>query len=310
MTMSPEELREAVRSTALECGAVKVGFARCEPVEDDAWSAYERFVGEGRHGAMGYMANHMEIRRDPALLLEGAEAQAIVVCAFPYFTAGEEPETDARFALYARGKDYHHVLKSRLSAVTALLESAGYASRVCVDSAPLMERYWAVKAGVGFRGVNSQLIVDGAGSYVFLGSIVTSAPLEPDAPCTERCKGCGMCVKACPTGAIGADGSFDARKCLSYLTIEYRGELPDRLPLGKRVYGCDSCQLCCPHNVDAKPTSIDEFHPDEEIVALTRAQIASLTRPEFAALFARSAVKRLRLDGLKRNAAYGARKVD
>lgn len=296
-----------LRDIILRAGALKVGFARCAPVAPDAHESYLRFISEGRHGAMGYMANHLEIRRNPALLLEDGSARTIVMCAFPYFTPSPQAQStpcDARFAMYARGDDYHTVIRARLAEAVDYLAICGHTSRVCVDSAPLRERYWAVQAGIGFIGVNSQLIVPGAGSYIFLAGIVTSADLPPDTPCGDSCLQCGRCVRACPTGAIAPDGSFDARRCLSYLTIEYRGQLPEGLPLGNRVYGCDTCQMCCPHNSSPAPTSIHEFRPDPAIAALTRPQIAAMTRPQFKALFARSAVKRLRLEGLRRNALH------
>ncbi len=299
------EMKCVISEIAMQAGACAVGFAIAEEVGKEAHERYLRFVSEGRHGAMGYLANHTDIRRDPRKLLETAEARSLIVCAFPYFTPEDPLPNDARFAVYARGSDYHVVLRERLAPIVGLLEEQGYVGRICIDSAPLRERYWAVQAGVGFIGFNSQLIVPGVGSYVFLATIVTDAALEPDESCRLGCVGCGQCVERCPGGAIGADGSFDARKCLSYLTIEYRGELPDELRLGDCIYGCDACQECCPHNREAKVTGIGEFMPREAIKELTRERILAMTRPEFAEVFSGSAVKRIRLEGLKRNARHG-----
>lgn len=298
---SRQELKKRIVALATEAGAIRTGFARAGEVDRAAQELYLRFISDGRHGTMGYMANHLDLRADPGLLLEDGAARSLIVCAFPYFWPEPAKATDARFAIYARGSDYHIVLREKLQKVTAELSAAGFRSRICIDSAPLRERYWAVKAGVGFIGVNSQLIVPGEGSYFFLATIITEADLEPDEPCAGDCGRCGRCVKECPGGAIGDDGSFDARRCLSYLTIEYRGELPEGIRLGRNVYGCDLCQICCPHNRYVKPTEIEEFKPREDVTRLTAAKIEKMTPSEFNTIFAASAVKRVRLKGLKRN---------
>ncbi|MBD5224711.1 MAG: tRNA epoxyqueuosine(34) reductase QueG [Bacteroidales bacterium] len=298
---SQQELKKRIVALAGKAGAIRTGFARAGEVDSDGRDQYLRFIAEGRHGAMGYMANHLNIRADARLLMEDAQARSLIVCAFPYYSPEPEKQTDVRFATYARGSDYHIALRERLHLITDELGAAGFAWRVCIDSAPLRERYWAVKAGVGFIGVNSQLIVPGEGSYFFLATIITDAGLEPDEPCAGDCGRCGKCVKACPGRAIGADGSFDARRCLSYLTIEYRGELPKGVKLGRNVYGCDACQICCPHNRGAKPTEIEEFKPGNEVISLTMERIEAMTPSEFNTIFAGSAVKRARLKGLKRN---------
>lgn len=297
------ELKQIVSALAIEAGALRVGYARCDEVDAEAHAQYLRFIAEGRHGAMKYMENHLPLRLNPAMLLEDGVAQTLIVCAFPYYTPDPRTTTDARFATYARGTDYHTVLRQKLSTVTEALAKDGYASRICIDSAPLRERYWATRAGVGFIGLNSQLIVPGMGSYFFLATVITDAVMEADEPCTLDCGRCGRCVEACPGGAIGSDGSFDARKCLSYLTIEYRDDLPPDMRLGRNVYGCDACQQCCPHNRHATTTAIEEFQPRPAVMSLTRERIGAMTRPEFNTIFAGSAVKRTRLEGLKRNAA-------
>ena len=164
-----------------------------------------------------------------------------------------------------------------------------------------------MKAGLGFIGLNNQLILPGAGSRFFLGEILTTLPLEPDEPAAPgSCEGCGRCLKACPGKALsaGADGrvTLDARRCLSYLTIEYRGELPEDVRLGRHVYGCDECQRVCPHNRVSPLSEIVEFRPREAVVALSAERIAEMTQEEFSAIFRRSAIKRTKLSGLQRNA--------
>ena len=312
-------MKERLRQLAMAAGALKVGFARAGEVDAAAADAFSRWLAAGKHGGMGYLANYPEIRRKPSLLLSDGDSRrecAVMVCAFPYYHADQQDAGAAQFAMYAHGTDYHEVLRMRLQPVVAELEACGERARVCVDSAPLPERYWAVRAGVGFRGVNSQLIVPGMGSYFFLAEIITTADIAPDAPCTGSCLGCGRCVRACPGGAIGADGSFDARRCLSYVTIEHRGELPDTIgggkddssarplseAMGTRVYGCDECQRVCPHNAAPPETTIVEFRLREPLRHITAADILAMEQNDFSRIFSHSAVKRVKLAGLQRNA--------
>ena len=194
------------------------------------------------------------------------------------------------------------MVRERLSRLADYVtQLTGAATRVCVDTAPVLERYWAVKSGLGFKGLNSLLILPSRGSYFFLGEILTTAEITPTEPCNKRCGDCGACQRACPAGAIKGDGTIDASRCLSYLTIEYRGELPDSVDLGNRIYGCDTCQRVCPHNRKSRPTEIEDFTPSPEFLALDRDEIANLTPERFNTLFRHSAIKRTKLSGLLRN---------
>ncbi|MDE7389160.1 MAG: DUF1730 domain-containing protein, partial [Muribaculaceae bacterium] len=213
-----------VRRLAAEVGAVACGVAEAAPVSPEAIEIYSRWIADGRHADMDYMTRYPDVRSDPRLLLEGA--RSLIVCAFSYFT--DEP-FGLPVALYARGRDYHEVVRERLSALASrLTETYGGTTRVCVDTAPLRERHWAIRAGIGIQGLNNQIIVPGAGSYVFLGTILWTQPLEPTPPLSAaHCGRCGRCVEACPAKALSADGSaLDARRCLSYLTIEHSGAFP------------------------------------------------------------------------------------
>ena len=174
-------------------------------------------------------------------------------------------------------------------------------TRVCVDTAPIFERYWAQQAGVGFIGRNSMLIVPEVGSYVFIGIILSTIDWQPDEPCMLDCIGCNACIRHCPGKAISLNGTIDARRCHSYLTIEYRGELPDELDLNGKVYGCDMCQNVCPHNLNAPTSNISEFLPRKEILSLTHEDIDAMTQDDFSRIFRRSAIKRTKLTGLHRN---------
>ncbi len=261
---------------------------------------YARWVAAGRHAGMDYMTRYDDVRSDPRLLLPGA--RSLIVCAFSYFT-------DTPFllpiSLYARGRDYHEVIRTRLTAMADRIATThGGETRICIDTAPLRERYWAQRAGLGFIGLNNQLIVPGTGSYVFLGTILWTGHAEPTAPTTHDCGRCGRCVAACPAHALSADGrGLDAHRCLSYLTIEHRGEFPNGTNLCGHLYGCDECQRVCPHNRGVTPTSISEFYPTEALATLTLDKVSALTQPEFSTLFRHSAIKRTKLAGLQRNAA-------
>lgn len=294
-----------VKKLVLEAGAVATGIAKARPVDQEAESLYQSWINTGRHGEMEYMERYAEVRHDPRLLLDGAES--IIVAAFNYYTPANHGGVVAgssgplKWARYALGRDYHEEIRDRLSAVAGEITSlTGAQCRVTVDTAPLRERYWAVEAGLGFIGVNNQLIIPGTGSWVLLGEIITTLPLEADGPCRLSCDVCMRCVKACPGRALDGHGGMDAGRCMSYLTIEYRGEGP--IGCGDRIYGCDICQEVCPHNSCASQSEIPAFAPRESILSLTRDDILTMEQGEFSRIFTHSAIKRTKLAGLRRNA--------
>ncbi len=280
-----------IRRMVLAAGAAACGIARVEPVGTDDALLHESWVAAGRHGEMNYLEKYAPQRRDPATLLEGA--RSIIVAAFNYY---HRDNGELRWARYALGRDYHEEVRERLSTVAARLPGE---SRVTVDTAPLRERLWAVRAGVGFTGLNGLLIVPGIGSWVVLGEILTTLELEPDRPLNDTgCGECGRCVRSCPGHALDGCGGMDARKCRSYLSIEYRGEhIP---PLDGRIYGCDICQEVCPHNAVARESEV--FTPRSSVTELTREQILEMQQEEFSRVFSHSAIKRTKLSGLRRNA--------
>ncbi len=286
-----------------EAGAVKWGVADADDVEAEARSQYLDFISSGRHAGMDYLARNIEARFTTSLILPGAKSIISVAFAYP-----EAPEPRSyhhpRWAAYALGDDYHEVIRKRLVPVADAIDRRyGSQSRVCVDTAPVMERYRAVKAGVGFRGRNGMVIVPGVGARVFLAEIFTTAHFESSSPSPSgiACGDCGRCVAACPAGALCGDGTLDASRCLSYLTIEHRGELPGDTPLGRRVYGCDTCRLVCPHEKPGQGRVVEEFAPRDSILSLTAADISALTPEAFSRIFSHSAIKRTKLEGLLRN---------
>lgn len=297
---------DAVGAAARAAGACAAAFVRLEALDDADTTLYDNWIARGANAGMDYLARYSDIRRDPRLLLDGA--QSMLVTAFAY-----APTPDRRSRLiadYALGDDYHTVLRERLHPVAALMESLheGSATRICVDTAPLRERLWAARAGLGSIGLNNQLIIPGIGSRVFLAEILWTASLPQHSKFkiqhSKSCISCRRCVDACPGGALDGKGGIDAGRCLSYLTIEHRGDLPDTLSLrGRRIYGCDICQDVCPCNSSTPPEPVPEFAPRPALAALTLDDIAAMDAATFSRTFARSAVKRTKLSGLLRNAA-------
>ena len=299
---------------ALEAGFSACGFAVASEVDGEAAARYDKWLREGKNAEMDYMANHVDLRRDPRTLLDGA--QTVISLAVNYYPTVFQQPSAPQFAYYAYGHDYHDTVRRMLSALAEAIRNAlGGDFRCCVDTAPLRERYWAQRAGIGFVGRNNQLIIPGKGSYFFLGEILTTLSLPPDAPLNITCGACHRCVDACPMHAINLEGGgLDARCCISCMTIEYRGALPEKVAqgLGNRVYGCDECQKACPHNRNAVATSISDFAPSADFLGLTREKMLSMTEDDYRRIFRKSAVKRAKYAGLMRNvrALSGERSVE
>ncbi|MDE7411239.1 MAG: tRNA epoxyqueuosine(34) reductase QueG [Paramuribaculum sp.] len=273
------------------------------PVDYDDVSYFRSWLGRGHHAGMAYMERYPDIRTNPALLLEGA--RSIVCCAIPY--AVSHPH--AWVSAYALGSDYHDVVREILTDVAEeIVAIAGGKFRICVDSAPLRERYWAVRSGLGMRGMSGHVIVPGLGTACFLGEIITTAPFAPRRHTTlTECERCGRCIRACPTGALRTDGTVNAGQCLSYLTIEHRGDFSSEVNLHSRLYGCDACTLACPHTRNRTVTDADicpELMPRKSMSEITPEKVVSMTQDEFSAIFSGSSIKRVKLSGLRRNALH------
>jgi len=299
---------ERVRAKALSLGFHRVGVARAGPLDED-FPRYERFVADGLHGAMDWLARDAEVRRDvdhPGIL-EGA--RAVVVCALSYHRGdAPSPMPGAVIARYARGRDYHNFLRKRLRRLAAWMRAElGAAARPMVDTAPVLERAWARRAGVGFVGKNGCVIAPGLGSYLLLGEVVTDLPLEPDVPMEPRCGGCTRCLDLCPTGAFVAPMVLDARRCVSYLTIEQGEPIPEglRAPMGARIFGCDDCQDVCPFNQTRPPdpATTRDFVDDGRWAATTPEGLLALDEAQWERLAEGSPLARPGLAAMQRNAA-------
>lgn len=290
---APADFKAEVRRILLSSGAEAVGFAVAEPVDACAADIYNRFIALGRHGSMAWMERYCGLRDDPRKLLEGA--RTVISCAFamPCIT---ERSPFASYALPER--DYHDVLRERLNDATAQITALfGGATRVCVDSAPIRERFWAQKAGIGFVADNNSLYIPGKGSFLFLAEILWTRPVEPDTPSADECLHCGACKMACPTKALQHDGSCDASECLGFITVEYRGEHID-LPAGaKTAVGCDICQHVCPLN-----RGIQRQRAKSTVNLLPLNELAEISDDDFRRFYKKSSIGRLKPAMLRRNA--------
>ena len=307
-------IEAAIQAEALRLGFSACSFAKAEPVSDEMAQKLDHWVGMGYHADMGYMERNRHLRLDPTQLVPGC--RTLIVVALNYYPQQPLPNDGYQIAYYAYGADYHRVVKDKLHLLLTYIKTLvpEVQGRAFCDTAPLLERYWAVKAGLGFIGRNRTLIIPGRGSYFFLGVLAVTAPLlspqegradsgmsEPSS-LTVSCMGCKRCFMACPTGALTEDG-IDCRRCLSYLTIEHRGEIPDEYgkKMGNRIYGCDTCQRVCPHNRYAEPTAEAAFALPAEVASLTREAWQQLTPEQYRTLFKHSAIERAGYEGLMRN---------
>jgi epoxyqueuosine reductase len=296
---------EKIKFHALELGFHKVGIARAEMLGAEAKHLFE-WLDAGHHGEMAWMERWREKRVDPSELLP--DAKSVIAVALNYFTPHEHTG-EGKISRYAWGDDYHHILKEKLYALAEFIkaELPDASAKVCVDTAPMMDKVWAERAGIGWIGKSSNLITTDHGSWVFLGEIILDAELDYDTePVTDHCGTCTACLDACPTGAIVEPYVVDSRRCISYATIELRDDhLPDEIKnnLDGWIYGCDICQDVCPWNRFEKPTTETRFEPRHGKTSLDLDAVTDMTQPEFSERFRRSAMKRTKLNGLTRNAA-------
>jgi len=304
-------LAEDIKQKALDLGFDLVGITDASAIDTEQVEFLANWLRAGYAGQMQYMHRNFEKRTNPAKLLEGAQS---VICVGLNYTPARKQEERAktdvptgRVADYAQYEDYHSFIKKRLRKLADFVCSfAGENVRfkICVDSAPLAERAVAARAGLGFIGKNHMLINPSLGPQVLLGEIITTLELQTDKPIANNCSDCNKCRQACPTGALRVDGQFDANKCISYLTIEHKGEIPADLGkrTGGRLFGCDECVLACPYQQNAPMCRNKEFKFYSDRARISLREVLNLSAEDFKTKFADSVIKRLGLDGLRRNA--------
>jgi epoxyqueuosine reductase len=310
---TPAELRDAIRDEALRLGFDAVGFAPASlapTARRDRLEQLSAFVAQGFHGDMGWLGQRTEERADPTTLW--SEARTVVSLALNY-----GPRTDPRsvlgqtdraaISIYAQGRDYHEVMKTRLKALGRFIwDTYQHGIKVFVDTAPVMEKPAAQAAGHGWQGKHTNLVSRQFGSWLFLGELLLSVELPFDAPETDHCGQCRACLDACPTSAFPAPRQLDARRCISYLTIEHQGPIDAGLRplLGNRIYGCDDCLAACPWNKFAQEAREAAFMPRTALTAPLLAELATLDDAAFRQRFAGTAIKRIGRDRFIRNVAY------
>lgn len=304
--MSPKENHthfiksEAKRIGFLSCGISKAGF-----LEEEA-PRLEKWLSNNMHGEMTYMENHFDKRLDPTKLVEGAKS--VISLLLNYYPKERQNVESYKISKYAYGKDYHFVIKDKLKTLLhSIQENIGDVhGRAFVDSAPVLDKAWAAKSGLGWMGKHSNLLTQQVGSFYFIAELIIDLDLEYDTPVTDHCGTCTACIDACPTEAIVEPYVVDGSKCISYFTIELKNEIPTEMQ-GKFddwMFGCDICQDVCPWNRFSKPHSEPLFQPHPELLSMQKADWEEITEELFQTFFKKSAVKRTKFAGLHRNIRF------
>jgi epoxyqueuosine reductase len=299
-----QERSRFVKAKALENGFDFCGISKADFLENEA-PRLENWLNKNHHGSMAYMANHFDKRLDPRKLVDGAKS--VISVLLNYYPEEKLPEgpDDLKISKYAYGKDYHFVLKEKLAALlVAIQEEAGdVQGRIFVDSAPVMDKAWAAKSGLGWIGKHSNLLNRDMGSFFFIGEIICDLDLEYDGAIRDYCGTCTRCMDACPTDAITEAYVVDGSKCISYYTIELKEAIPQdvRGQFDNWIFGCDICQDVCPWNRFSKPNTTPDFALQQGLTDLSKADWQEITEEVFREVFRKSALKRTRYEGLKRN---------
>lgn len=302
-----QKYAQLIKAKATELGFDACGISKADFLEEEA-PRLDAWLNQNYHGKMGYMANHFDKRLDPRKLVDGAKSVITVI--LNYFPEQALPQNDDNYKIskYAYGTDYHFVLKDKLKDLMSYIsEEIGEVNgRVFVDSAPVMDKVWAKKSGIGWVGKHTNLISREIGSFFFIGEIICDLALEPDGAIKDYCGTCTRCVDACPTDAITEPYVVDGSKCISYFTIELKEAIPDEVK-GKFenwIFGCDICQDVCPWNRFSRPHATPDFLQHPHLQDFTKKDWEEISEEIFQEIFKRSAVKRTKLEGLHRNIAF------
>ena len=295
---------QLIKKSAKNLGFLSCGISKAEFLEEEA-PRFEKWLNEQKHGQMAYMENHYDKRLDPRLLVPGAKS--VVSLLLNYYTDEHQVGGAPKISKYAYGTDYHFVIKEKLKQLFQILqeEIGEINGRVFVDSAPVMDKAWAGRSGLGWMGKNTNLINKKVGSFFFIAEMILDLKLDYDTPVTDHCGTCTACIDSCPTGAL-TPYNIDASRCISYLTIELKDQIPSEFQnkMDDWSFGCDICQDVCPWNRFSKPHNEPLFEPRSELLEFTKKDWEELTETTFDIIFKNSAVKRTRYKGLKRNLAF------
>ena len=306
MNTNPEKYSQLIKAKAKKFGFQSCGISKADFLEEDA-KPFENWLQKNFHGEMSYMENYFDKRLDPRLLVEGSKS--VISLSYNYFPAEKISGFDNyKISKYAYGEDYHEIIKEILREMVAELrdEIGNFHCRVFTDSAPILERSWARKSGIGWVGKNANLITKQSGSFYFLAEIICDLELQEDSPTTDHCGTCTKCIEACPTDAIVSDKIIDGSKCISYATIELKNEIPDsfRNKMEDWMFGCDICQDVCPWNRFSVPTLEEKFQPNQFLKNYKKEDWKEVTQDLFSEIFRKSPVKRTKFAGLKRNIEF------
>ncbi|MEM1338497.1 MAG: tRNA epoxyqueuosine(34) reductase QueG [Bacteroidota bacterium] len=296
---------DRIKTEALRLGFMSCGISKAEFLEEEA-PRLENWLNQNMHGEMQWMENHFDKRLDPTKLMDGAKS--VISVLLNYYPEQAQAADTYKIAKYAYGTDYHFVIKDKLKHLLHFIqeEIGEVHGRAFVDSAPVLDRAWAAKSGLGWVGKNSNLLTKKAGSFYFIAELIVDMELEYDTAITDHCGSCTKCLDACPTEAIVAPYVVDGSKCISYFTIELKNEIPTEFEgkFGDWAFGCDVCQDVCPWNRSSKPHREPLFNPHPELLSMTKKDWEEITQDVFQKVFKRSAVKRTKFSGLQRNIAF------
>ena len=297
--------KKLIKLEADRLGFISCGVSKADFLEEEA-PRLEKWLKEGKNGQMGYMENHFDKRLDPRLLVPGAKS--VISLLYNYYPAVNQRDDTYKISKYAYGRDYHFVIKDKLKSLFEYIknEIGAVEGRVFVDSAPVLDKAWAARSGLGWIGKNSNLLAKKTGSFFFIAELILDLELEPDTPVTDHCGSCTACIDACPTEAIYEPYRVDGSKCISYFTIELKEEIPqsEKGKFDDWMFGCDICQDVCPWNRFSKAHNEPLFDPHPDLLAFTKSDWEEITQETFAKIFQKSAVKRTKFAGLQRNISF------
>ena len=302
---NPSKYTQLIKSEAKRLGFMSCGISKAGFLEKEA-PRLENWLNENMHGEMRYMENHFDKRLDPTKLVGGSKS--VISLLLNYFPLETQREDSYKISKYAYGIDYHFVIKDKLKQLLQFMqdEIGEIDGRAFVDSAPVLDKAWAAKSGLGWIGKNSNLLTKQVGSYYFIAELIVDLELEYDSAVTDHCGSCTACIEACPTQAIVEPYKVDGSKCISYFTIELKEELPSSVKgqLEDWMFGCDICQGVCPWNKFSKPHNEPMFNPHPELLEMDKKEWEELTKETFDKIFKKSAVKRTKFEGLNRNIKF------